>query len=157
MCPGNSKQEILKVIVVVVQSPSHVRLFVTPGTAASQASLSLTIFQSLPKFRFIASVIPSSRLICWCPLFLLPSMFPRIKDFSNELAVIDNQNTGTSESVLPVNIQGLFPLRLTGLILLSEGLSGVFSSTTVWRHQFFGILPSLRSSSHNRMWPLEGL
>ena len=154
MCPGNSKQEILKVIVVVVQSPSHVRLFVTPGTAASQASLSLTIFQSLPKFRFIASVIPSSCLICWCPLFLLPSMFPSIKDFSNELAVIDGQNTWTSASVLPVNIQGLFPSRLTGLILLSEGLSGVFSSTTVQRHQFCGVLLSLRPSSHNCMWPL---
>ena len=46
--------------------------------------------------------------------------------------------------------QGWFPLRLTGLIsLLSKGLSGVFFSTTVQRHQFFGILPSLRSSSHN--------
>jgi len=60
-----------------------------------------------------------------------------------------------SASVLPVNIQGWSPFRLTGLIFfLSEGLSGVFSSTTVWRHQFFGALPSLRSSSHNHAWPL---
>ena len=52
-------------------------------------------------------------------------------------------------------IQGWSPLRLIGLIsLLSKGLSGVFSSTTVWRHQFFGILPSLLSSSHNHAWPL---
>ena len=58
-------------------------------------------------------------------------------------------------SVLPIKIQGWFPLRLTGLIsLLSTGLSGVFSSTTVWRHQFFGALPSLRSSSHNHTWLL---
>ena len=64
----------------------------------------------------------------------------------------DDQNTGASASasVLPVNIQGWSPLRLNGLISLrSKGLSGVFSSTTVWRHQFFGILPSLQSSSHD--------
>ena len=57
-----------------------------------------------------------------------------------------------------MNIQGWSPLRSTGLIsLLFKGLSGVFSSTTVWRHQFFGILPSLWSSSHNHMWPLGRL
>ena len=67
------------------------------------------------------------------------------------------QNIGVSAlaSVLPVNIQGWSPLRLTGLIsLLSKGLWRVFSSTTVRRHQFFGVLPSLWSSSHNRTWPL---
>ena len=67
-----------------------------------------------------------------------------------------NQNTGSSASasVLPMSIQGWFPLILTGLIsLLSKGLSVVFFSTTVQRHQFFGVLPSLWSSSHNRMWP----
>ena len=58
-------------------------------------------------------------------------------------------------SVLPVNIQGLSLLRLTGLIsLLPKGLSGVFSGTSVQRYQFFGVLPSLWSSSHNRTWPL---
>ena len=64
----------------------------------------------------------------------------------------DDQNTGVSASasVLPVNVQGWSPLRLTGLISLpSKGLLGVFSSTTAQRHQFFGILPSLWSSSHN--------
>ena len=61
-------------------------------------------------------------------------------------------------SVLPRSIQGWFPLRLTSSIsLLSKGLSGVFSSTIVWRHQFFSSLPSLRSNSHNRMWPLGRL
>ena len=54
-----------------------------------------------------------------------------------------------STSVLPMSIQGWLPLRLTGLISLqSKGLSRVFSSTTVQKHQFFGTLPSLRSSSH---------
>ena len=68
-----------------------------------------------------------------------------------------DQNIGASAlaSILQVNIRGWSPLRLTGLIsLLSKGLSGVFSSTIVQRHQFFGILPSLQSSSHSHAWPL---
>ena len=73
--------------VVVVQSHSHVRLFATPWTAACQASLSLTISWSLPKFMSIALVMPSSHLILWCPLVLLPLIFPSIRDFSNESAV----------------------------------------------------------------------
>ena len=87
-----------------------------------------------------------------CPQSLPPSeSFP-----VSQLLASDDQNTGASASVLPLNIQGWSPLRLTGLIpLQSKGLSGVFSSTTVWRHQFFGILPSLRSSSHNHTWPLR--
>ena len=60
----------------------------------------------------------------------------------------DDPNTGASASVLPVSIQVWFPLKLTGLSpVISKGLSRVFSSTTVQKHQFFGILPSLRSSS----------
>ena len=70
----------------VVQLPSHIPLFVTPWTAARQASLSLIIFWSLPKFMFIASVMPFSHLILWHPL-LLPSIFPSIRDFSNEFSV----------------------------------------------------------------------
>ena len=72
---------------VVVQLPNSVQLFAISWTAAHQASLSLTIFWSLPKFMSIASVMPSSHLILWCPLLLLPSIFPSIKDFSSELAV----------------------------------------------------------------------
>ena len=61
----------------------------------------------------------------------------------------------TSKSVLPMNIQDWFPLWLTGLNSLQcKGLSRVFSNITVWRHQLFGTLPSLWSSSHNRIWPL---
>ena len=59
----------------------------TPWTTAHQASLSLTISWSLPKFMFIASVMPSSYLILWCPLLLLPSIFSSIRDFSSESAV----------------------------------------------------------------------
>ena len=57
----------------------------TPWTAACQASLSLTISQSLPKFMSIALVMPSSHLILWHPLLLLPSIFPSIRDFSNSI------------------------------------------------------------------------
>ena len=75
----------------------------------------------------------------------------------SHLSTSDDQNTGASASasVLPVNIQGWSPGRLSGLIsLLSKGFSGVFSSTTVWRHQYFGLLPSLWSNSHNHTRPL---
>ena len=71
---------------VTIQPPSHVRLFATPWTAAHQASL-LIISQSLPKFMSIPLVMPSSYLILWCPLLLLPSIFPSIRYFSNESAV----------------------------------------------------------------------
>ena len=106
---------------VVFQSPSRVWLSVTPWTVAHQASLSLTISQSVPKFVLIVSVMLSSHLILWCPLLLLPSIFPSNRDFSNELAVfIRWQNTGASvsASILPMSIQGWCPLRLTGLISL---------------------------------------
>ena len=74
-------------VVIVVQSPSHVWLFVIPWTAAYQGSLSLTISWSLPKFMFMASVMPSSLLILWCPLLFLPTIFPSIRDFSNGSSV----------------------------------------------------------------------
>ena len=70
-----------------VQSLSHVQLFVTPWTAAHQASLPTTDSQSLPKLMSIESVMPSNHLILCCPLLLLPSIFPSIKVFSNESAV----------------------------------------------------------------------
>ena len=70
----------------VVQSLSHVRLFVTPWTAAHQASLSFTISRSLLKLMSIEPVMPSNHLILSCPL-LLPSIFSSIRVFSNELAL----------------------------------------------------------------------
>ena len=110
-------------------------------------------------------VCPSSRPFHqWChpgisssdALFFCSQSFQASGSFPvSQLFESGDQNTGASASasVLPMNIQGWFPLRLTGLIsLLSKLLSRVFSSTTVWRHQFFGILLSLWSSSHNHMW-----
>ena len=72
---------------VVVQLPGHVRLFLTPWTIAWQASLSLITSQSLPKFMSIESVMPSNHFIFCCLLFFLPSIFPSIRIFSNELSV----------------------------------------------------------------------
>ena len=66
---------------------SCVRLFVTPQTAARQASLSFTISWSLLKLMSIASVMPSNHLILCHPLLLLPSIFPSIRVFSHQLAV----------------------------------------------------------------------
>ena len=65
------------------------------------------------------------------------------------------QSIGASASVLPMNIQSWFPLGIIGLILLSKGLQRVFSSTTVWKHQFFSAQPTLWSNSHIHTWLLE--
>ena len=67
--------------IFVVQSPSHVRLFATPWTAAHQASPSITNSWSLLKFMFIESVMPSNHLILCCPLLFLPSIFPSNRVF----------------------------------------------------------------------------
>ena len=144
---------------VVVQSPSHVQLFVTPWSAARQTSLSLAISEILPKFMSIASVMPSSHLTLWCPISFCRQSFPASGTFPvSPLFESGDQNIGASASasVLPMNIHDLLPLRLTSLIpLLSRGLSAVFFNTTIQRHQFFGILPSLQSNSHNHIWPLR--
>ena len=104
-----------------VELLSRVWLFVTPWTAARQASLSITNSQSLLKLMSIESVMPSNHLIC-CPLLLLPSTFPTIRVFSNQywksqFFASGGQSTGisASASVLPMNIQDWFPLdRLVG-------------------------------------------
>ena len=72
------------------------------------------------------------------------------------LFVSDGQNIGVSASVFPMNIQGYFPFGLNGWISLqSKGFSRVFSSTTVWKNQFFGTQLSLQCNSHIRIWLLE--
>ena len=122
-------------MLVLIQLPSHVQLFLTPWTAACQASLSPAFSWSLPKFMSMESVMSSNHLILCCPLLHLPSISPSIRVFPNELALrISGQSTraSASVSVLPVNIQCSFPLGLTGLISLqSKRLSRIFSNTTV--------------------------
>ena len=122
------------------QSLSLAWLFVTPWTAAGQASLSITNSWSLLKLMSIESLMPSNHLILCCPLLLLPSIFPSIRVFSNESVHIRWPNIGVSASgsVLPMNIQDWFLLGWTCWIsLLSKGLSRVFSNTTVQKHHFF--------------------
>ena len=76
------------VITSSVQSLSRVQLFVTPWTAACQASLSITnSITNLPKLMFINSVMPSNHLILCCSLLFPPSIFPSIRFFSNESAL----------------------------------------------------------------------
>ena len=70
-----------------VKSPSYIRLFVTPWTAAHQASLSITNSWSLLKLMSIESVMPSIHLILCRPFFLLPSIFPSIRVFSKGLVL----------------------------------------------------------------------
>ena len=109
-----------------VQSLSHVLLFVTPWTAAHQASLSITNSQSLLKLMSIELVMPSNHLILCCPLLLLHSVFPSIGFFPvSQFFESGGQSIGVSASasVLPMNIQDWFPLGLTGLILQPKGLS----------------------------------
>ena len=120
-------------------------------------SLSFTVSRSLLKLISVESMMPSNHLILCHPLLLLPSIFPSISSFPvSQLFASGGQIIGSSAlaSVLPMNIQGWFPLGLTTLILLFKGLSRVFSSTTVQKHQFFGNLPSLWSNSHIHSWLL---
>ena len=137
-----------------VQSLSCVRLFATTWAAARQASLSITNSQSLLKLMSIYLVMPSSHLILYHPLLLLPSIFPSIRLFS-------------SESVLPIrwpkywsfsfsiNPSSEYSGRTGWISLQSKGLSRVFSSTTVQKHQFFGAQLSLWSNSHIHTLLLE--
>ena len=101
-----------------VQSLSHVRFFVTPWTAARQASLSFTISRSLLKCMSIESVMPSNHLILCHPLLML-SVFSSIKVFSNESAICIRWPKYWSFSISPFNeYSGFIPLGFTGLISL---------------------------------------
>ena len=130
-----------------VQPLSCVPCFATPWTAAHQASLSFTNPWSLPKIMSIVSVMPSDHLILCHSLLILPSIFPTIRVFSNESALLIRWPKYWSysfKSVLPMNTQDWFPLGWTGWTSLqSKGLSRVFSSTTVQKHQFFSAQLSL--------------
>ena len=131
---------------VVVQLLSRVQLFATPWTAACQASLSFSISRSFLRLMSIESVMPSNHLNFLHPLLLLPSIFPSIRDFSNESAVCIKwpKYWSFSVSISPSNeTQDWSPLGWTGWISLqSKGLPRVFSNTTVQKHQFFGAQPS---------------
>ena len=148
--------EILRYVRQSVQLLSCVRLFVTPWTAACQASLSITNSRRLLKLMSIESVMTSNYLILCHPLLLLPLVFPSIRVFSKESVFTSGgQSIGVSASVLPVNIQDLFPLGWTGWISSQFKGLRVFSNTTVQKHQFFGAQLSSQSNSHVHTCPLE--
>ena len=146
---------------VVVQLLTCIWFFVTPWTAACQASLSFTISWSLLKLMSTKAVMPSNHLIFCGPLLLLPSIFPSIRVFSSESALCIRwpKYWSFSFSISPSNeYSGLMSFRMerkSDPTLQSKGLSRVFSNTTVQKHQFFGAQLSSQSNSRIHTWPLE--
>ena len=133
-------------VIVVIQLLSRVQLFVTPWTAARQASLSFTISQSWLKLMSIESVMPSKHLILCHPLLLLPSIFSSIRVFSNELAVCIRwpKYWSFSFSISPSNeYSGLISFRIDWFDLLAvQGtlkslLQHHSSKASILRHSAF--------------------
>ena len=107
---------------VVVQPLTYVQLLVTTWTAVHQASWSCTISLSLPRFMPIESVMLSNHLILCCPLLLLPSIFPSIRVFSNELAlrIMWPKYWSVSFSIIPSDeYSGLISFRIDWFDLLA--------------------------------------
>ena len=130
------------------QGLQHTRLpcpSTTPGAYSNSCPLSQWCYSTTS-----SSVVPFSSCL---------QSSPASRSFQlSQFFASGGQSIGVSASasVLPVNIQGWFPLRWTGWIsLLSKGLSRVFSNTTVQKHQFFSAQFSLWSNSHIHIWLLE--
>ena len=145
---------------LVVQLLSRVWLFVSPGMAAHQASLSFTTSWSLLKFMSIELVIPANHLILCGPLFLLPIIFPSIRIFSKESALYNRWPKywcfSFSLSISnQINIEDWFPLNWLVWSPCSLRDSQVFFITVIWEYQFFSAQPSLWSSCHHHTWLLE--
>ena len=146
---NNQYRKIMSKIIDIssVQSLSPVWLFVTPWTAAHQASLSIPNSQSLlnscPSSRWCHPTISSSVI----PFSSLLQSFPASGSFPMSQPIASGSQyigVSASTSVLPMNTQDWSPLQWTGWISLqSKGLSRVFSNTTVQKHQIFGAQLSL--------------
>ena len=136
-----------------VQLPSRVWLFATPWIAASPPPGVYS--NSCPSSRWCHPAISSSVI----PFSSCPQSLPASGSFPmSQLFAWGGQDIGVtaSASVLPMNTQDSSPLGWTGWISLqSKGLSRVFSSTTIQKHQFFGAQLSSQSNSHIHTWPLE--
>ena len=156
---GLSKSLLICLYMFVVQSLSHVWLFVTSWTAERQASVPFTIFWRWLKLMSIASVMPPNHLIFCCPLLFLPSVSPSIRVFSNESALCIRRPKYWSFSISRSNeYSGFISFRID---LLSKGLSRVFSSTAVYSCLFcLGSLFHKAVSSlcvlHTRMLSCQG-
>ena len=144
--------DLVFLLLLLVQSLSHVQFFATPQTATCQASLSITTSCISLKLMSIESVMPSNHLILCHPLLLLLSIFPSIRTFSNELALHIRwpKYWNFSFSISPSKeYLELISFEIDGWISLqSKGLSRVFSNITVQKYQFFSTQPSLWSNSH---------
>ena len=142
----------LKLIFVIVQSLSHVQLFVTLCTAACQASLSITNSWSLLRLKPIKSVMPSNHLILGHPLLLPPSIFPNIRVFSNESVLLIRwpKHWSFSFSISPSNeYSGLISFRMDWLDILA--VQGTLKSLPQHHSPKASILrcsDSLLSNSH---------
>ena len=118
-----------------------------------------SVLHYLPEFaqiHVLELMMLSDHLILCHPLSFCLQSFPASGSFSMyQLFTSGGQSIGASSSVLPMNIQDWYSLGLTSLIsLLSKGLSRVFSSTIVQKHQFFGAQLSSQSNSHIHTWLL---
>ena len=137
------------------QSLSRVLLFATLWTAARQASLSITISQNLLKCMSIESVMPSDHLIPYCPLFLLPSIFPSTRVFSNESALHIRwpKYWSFSSSISPSDEYSeliSFRIQCFDLLAVQETLKSLLQPQ--FKNQFFSAQPSLWSNSHIHTW-----
>ena len=138
-------------LIAIVQSLSRVRHFVTPCTAARQASLSFTISWNLLKLMSIESVVPFNHLVPVVPFSSCLQSFPASGSFPmSQFFASGSQSIGASASDQSFSeYSGLISFRMDWLDLLqSKELSRVFSNTTVKKHQFFGTQLSLLFSSY---------
>ena len=150
MCTGRIRSDQI--------SRSVVSNSLWPYELQHSTSLSITNSQSSLRFMSIESLMPSSHLILCLPLLLMPSIPPSIRVFSNESThrMRWPKYWSFSFSIIPSKEQDRSPLEWTGWISLqSKGLSRVFSSTTIWKHQFCGGQPFLWFNAHIHTWLLE--
>ena len=142
-----------------VQSLSRVRLFVTPWTAAGQASLSITNSWSLLKLMSIELVMPSRHLILCHPLLLLPPIPPSIRVFSNEstLRMRWPKDWSFSFSISPSNEHpGLISFRMDWVDLLAvQGTLNSLLQHHSSKASILGVQLSSQSNSHIHTQPLE--
>ena len=146
-------------VIVVVQSLNPVRLFLTPWTIALQTPLSSTISQSLLKFTSFESVMLSNHLILCCTVLFLPSNFPNITAFSNESALSIRWLKYWSFSLgnRPTNeYSGLisFSIDWFDLLEVQRTLKNLLQHHNL-KASILGSQPSLRSTSHIRVWLLN--
>ena len=132
-------------LIVVVQSLSCVLLFATSWTAARQSSLSFSVSLSLLNFTSIESVMVSNCLILWCPLLLLPSVFPSIRVFSSELSLCIRRPKYWSFSFSPSDEYSGFSSMFVTLHL-RKGDHRALTYLLSWSWEQAEVLPSLAYS-----------